>query len=81
MSIEYLEKIHYRKYEIIRKEEEIEDIRRRLNLILDVNAAFNANKEYIGNLEKELQKRTPKSIIIKEEADKDWTTRLSRFQR
>jgi heme oxygenase len=75
----------YPQYKIIRKAAELEEIKERMALISDMNAAFHGNTKHVNNLEK-----THQSIIgniVLEEAltnakpDPDWQTKLNRFKR
>lgn len=85
ISIKEIGELSYSQYKIIRKAAEIEEIRERLMLITDMNAAFSGNKTHMTSLEKRFQE-TQKNIVAMEALentvpDSDWKTRLARFKR
>lgn len=71
----------YKKYRLLRKAAEIEDVRRRQTLIADMNAAFSGNKEYMATLEKLYQECVGSVLAVKWEADKGWQDKLKKYQR
>ena len=70
----------YSQYRLLRKAAEIEEIRERLCLISDINAAFSGSKKHTDNLEKEY-KRLTLGQKLNSEPDKDWVERLSRYRK
>lgn len=70
------------KYLVIRKAAEIEEVRSRLTMISDINAAFSGSDEYIKKL---LFLFNQIKGLDKEEninpKDKDWENRLAKYKR
>ena len=76
-----MDNISHSQYKLIRKAAELEEIRERLALIADMNAAFNANKKHINHLEKEFHKIAGHNHIVNTPPDSDWKSKLLRFKR
>lgn len=75
----------YPQYKIIRKAAELEEIKERMSLIADMNAAFHGNKKHINSLEKTFQTINGNFVLEQTlqnvKPDPDWQTRLNRFKR
>jgi heme oxygenase len=83
VTLDNIRKFSHSQYKVMRKAAELEEIRERMSLIADMNAAFHGNKKHIQNLEKSFQNILGNNKL--EQAlntpDSDWKSRLSRFKR
>lgn len=73
-----------KKYLILRKAAEIEEIMRRMTMISDINAAFSGREDYIKKLRENYHKAIGDTILhqsLQQKADKDWKERLKKYKR
>ena len=83
ITIKEIEKLSASQYRILIKAAEVEQIRERIHLIEDMNAAFNSNNELINSLRKDLREKTSGSIILPLNAtpDPNWESKLAKYKR
>lgn len=83
ITLDQLDRIPYSQYKLLRKAAELEEISDRQKLIADMNAAFNANKKHVKELEKTFHKIAGHTALVDAHAkpDTDWKSRVLRFKR
>ena len=62
----------------------MEEVRERISLITDMNAAFQGNKKHIEKLEKKFQEISGNNLLLESlvaKPETGWKERLNRFKR